>query len=167
MPYRRAYSLAMPEHTSIRLRDVTAVDLPALYRMQLDTESNLMAAVHPRERDYFDAHWDRVLRSPDTVAKVILVEDLVVGKVSCFSSSGTNMVGYWIDREYWGRGIATRAVAMLLEEVTARPLHARVATTNLGSIRVLEKCGFVISGYEHSPATERYLECEEAVLTLP
>lgn len=76
------------------------------------------------------------------------------------------MVGYWVDRACWGRGIASRALAMFLDEVIARPLHARVATTNLGSIRVLEKCGFVITGYEHSPATERYLECEEAILML-
>ena len=37
-----------------------------------------------------------------------------------------------------------RPVRQLLDEVTTRPLHAWVATSNVGSIRVLEKCGFVV-----------------------
>ncbi|MFU8829270.1 MAG: GNAT family N-acetyltransferase [Phycisphaerales bacterium] len=162
MPHRPT----IPQVGPVRLRDVTEADLPALYRMSLDPESNRMAIVHPRDRGFFDAHWAEVLCSPDTVSKVILLEDRVVGKISCFGSGETNMAGYWVDRDHWGRGIASRALAMFLDEVIARPLYARVATTNLGSIRVLEKCGFVITGYEHSPATERYLECEEAILML-
>ncbi len=156
----------MPDHPSVHLRDVAEADLPLLYQFSLDPDSNRMAMVHPRDGESFDAHWAKVLRSSDTVSKVILLEDRVVGKISCFGSDGTNMVGYWIDRAHWGRGIATRALVLLLEEVAIRPLTARVATTNLGSIRVLEKCGFRITGYEQSPATERYRECEEAIMVL-
>lgn len=152
--------------STVRLRDVTEADLPELYRMSLDQESNRMAMVKPRDRSFFEAHWAKVLRCPDTVSRVILLDDRVVGKVSCFCADGVNMVGYWIDRAYWGRGIATRALKALLEEVEVRPLQARVAMTNLGSIRVLEKCGFTVIGREHSPETERYLECEEAILML-
>jgi RimJ/RimL family protein N-acetyltransferase len=79
---------------------------------------------------------------------------------------GQDAVGYWIAREHWGRGIATRALGLLLEEVAIRPLHARAARTNAASIRVLERCGFRVTGYEHSPETERYPACEEAVLLL-
>jgi acyl-CoA synthetase (AMP-forming)/AMP-acid ligase II len=43
---------------------------------------------------------------------------------------------------------ATRALAELLAEVPGRPIHARVADHNLGSIRVLAKCGFSIVGEE-------------------
>ena len=66
----------------------------------------------------------------------------VAGSVLSFERGGLREVGYWIGRAYWGKGIATRALAALLEEDTKRPLHARVAGDNLGSVRVLEKCGF-------------------------
>ena len=46
-----------------------------------------------------------------------------------FDRDGKRLVGYWIGREFWGKGLATKALAELLAEVTARPLHAYVATT--------------------------------------
>ena len=78
---------------------------------------------------------------------------------------GQNAVGYWIAEHYWGRGIASRALALLLEEVTIRPLTAPVAKHNHASIRVLERCGFMITGYQ-TLCDDRFPECEEAVLTL-
>ena len=47
-----------------------------------------------------------------------------------------------------------------------RPLHARAARSNAGSIRVLEKCGFVLTGFEWSEETERFPACEEAIFVL-
>jgi len=96
----------------------------------------------------------------------ILAEGEVVGSVSWFKSDGQDMVGYWIGRDHWGRGIATRAVALLLEHVSARPLHARAARHNGASIRVLEKCGFRATGFEASPETDRFLACEEVTMVL-
>lgn len=93
-------------------------------------------------------------------------EGTLVGSISCFQRDGLNYVGYWIDCGYWGRGIAGRALALLLEEVTIRPLHARVATNNGASLRVLERCGFTIRERRFSPETDRFLACEEAILTL-
>lgn len=156
----------IPVQRVVSIRDVTEADLSALYRLSVDPESNRMAMVRPRGRESFDAHWASVLRSTDTVSKVILLGDRVVGKISCFTVNEMRTIGYWVDREYWGRGIATRALGLLVQEVTARPLHALVATTNTGSIRVLEKCGFVVIGKEHSPETERYVECDELILML-
>jgi len=72
------------------------------------------------------------------------------------------MVGYWIDRSHWGKGIATRALEAFVSVVDIRPLHALVATSNLGSIRVLERCGFVKIGEKESLADERYAACVEA-----
>ena len=59
---------------------------------------------------------------------------------------GQREVGYWIGKEYWGQGIATRALSEFLEQVPLRPLRAVVAKHNRGSLRVLEKCGFRIVG---------------------
>ncbi len=91
---------------------------------------------------------------------------MLVGCISSFVAEGQCCVGYWIAKEFWGRGIATRALALLLQEVTTRPLHARVARQNVRSIRVLIRNGFTIKRYEMGPETDRYPACEEAVLEL-
>src|SRR5262249_14378869 len=79
---------------------------------------------------------------------------------------GQDHVGYWIDRAYWGMGIASRALHLLLQEVAKRPLVATAATSNGASLRVLQKCGFVVEQVRLSPASDRYPECEETVLVL-
>jgi RimJ/RimL family protein N-acetyltransferase len=99
-------------------------------------------------------------------AKAILLGEEVVGSVSCFRRDGQANVGYWVSREQWGKGIASRALELLLLEVPTRPLHAHVATSNGASLRVLQKCGFVVERVQVLPATDRYPECEEAVLVL-
>ena len=75
-------------------------------------------------------------------------EGQVAGNVVSWDQDGKRLVGYWIGKEFWGKGLATRALSELLDELTMRPLHAYVAKTNIGSIRVLEKCGFVRSDEE-------------------
>jgi RimJ/RimL family protein N-acetyltransferase len=151
---------------SIQLRDVSADDISTLFRNEIDPESNRLAAVVPRGADAFNAHWLKVLSDPDLIAKAILVDGRVAGDIGCFKAEGEEMIGYRVAREYWGQGVATRALELMLQLNTRRPLHARVATHNKASIRVLEKCGFTIVGYKRSPATKRYLECEEALLIL-
>jgi RimJ/RimL family protein N-acetyltransferase len=155
-----------PTSNTVRLRDVALDDIATLYEHQLDPESNRMAAVFPRDEAAFRAKWTTILDDETVVPRAILLDDALVGSISCFKLDGRDAIGYWIAKDHWGRGIATRALALLLEEVKTRPLYARVATHNVGSIRVLERNGFVITGYQHSPATERYAECEEAILEL-
>jgi len=50
--------------------------------------------------------------------------------------------------------------------VTARPLHARAASDNAGSLRVLQKCGFQAVGTEKSFAAARNEDIEETILRL-
>jgi RimJ/RimL family protein N-acetyltransferase len=150
----------------VRLRPVETGDLPRMFDLQLDPESNRMAVTNPRTREAFDAHWAKVLVDPECTARVILVGEALVGTISCFPMDGGDHVGYWIDRAYWGMGVASRALHLLLQEVMKRPLVATAATSNGASLRVLQKCGFVVERVRHSPATDRYPECEEAVLVL-
>ena len=72
----------------------------------------------------------------------------MAGNIVSWQQSGEQEVGYWLGREYWGKGIATRALSTFLDHVKTRPLHAHVAKHNRASIRVLEKCGFTITGEE-------------------
>lgn len=157
---------SMSRATSVRLRGVEAGDLAALYEQQADPVANQVAVTNARSREVFDAHWAKTFRDPSVTARAVLADGEMVGYVARFHIEDTAHVGYWIARAHWGRGIATRALALLIEEAPARPLFARVARSNTASLRVLEKCGFTIVGYEDSPATERYPACEEAILVL-
>ena len=130
----------MPD--DVRLREVAASDLPVFFEHQRDPEASRMAAFAPRERDAFMAHWAKVLGDEALITRTILLDGEVAGNIGSWQSGGKRVVGYWIGREYWGRGVATRALSAFLEEIRARPLHAHVATHNAASIRVLRKCGF-------------------------
>lgn len=161
---------------SLRLRSYTPDDLPILFDQHCDAEANRMAVANPRRFEGFVALWNAADQSGDmrrdagascgTIARVIEVEGRVAGHVSVFKMDGLDAVGYWLGREFWGRGIATRALGLMLEEVTIRPLHARAAKSNIASIRVLKRCGFVITGSRMSPETERFPACEEVEMVL-
>ena len=124
------------------LRDVDAADLDAFYEQQLDPEATAMALFPARDRETFDAHWRNTLADPSLTKKTIVHEGRVAGNALCWEADNRRFVGYWLGREFWGKGLATLALAELTQEVRERPLHAWVATSNVGSIRVLEKCGF-------------------------
>ena len=130
------------------LRPVTAADIPVLYEHQADVSAAAMVGFDSRTRAAHDAHWGRILADETAVARAVVEDDRTVGNVVCWTESGERLVGYWIGREFWGRGHATNALRELLTLVSERPLVALVAETNLGSIRVLERCGFVAVGTE-------------------
>jgi RimJ/RimL family protein N-acetyltransferase len=158
--------IAVVADSDIHLRPVQPGDLPRMCEMQLDPESNRMAGTIPRSVETFHSHWAKVLVDPAVTARVILVGDVLVGTISCFVRDGQEHCGYWIDRAHWGRGVATEALRLLLQEVPRRPLIATVVTSNGASLRVLQKCGFVLEQVRHAPGDERHLEGEEAVLVL-
>lgn len=150
----------------VRLRAVEAGDLPSFFEHQRDPDAVRMAVINPWDAQSFDDHWNRILKDPQVSVRAIVADDQLAGSISCFAMNGLDYVGYSIAKEQWGRGIATQALTLLLEEVAVRPLHARVARSNAASIRVLEKNGFVVQYYHLAPATPRFPECEEAMLTL-
>jgi RimJ/RimL family protein N-acetyltransferase len=130
----------------------------------MDPDALRMAAFTPRDRDAFRAHWMKILRDETVTKKTILFQGRVAGNVVSFVRLGRREVGYWIAREHWGRGIATRALSEFLGLVAERPLLARVARHNVASLRVLEKCGFTVSGSHRAPADARGEEVEEVIL---
>ena len=130
----------------VTLRPVEPADLPIHYEQQRDPASVAMAGVGGRDREAFDEHWGRILADDDTLIRTILVGSEVAGHVLSFERDGRREVGYWIARHHWGRGVATAALVAFLGEETTRPLFAGVLPANLGSLRVLEKCGFAVAG---------------------
>lgn len=150
----------------IQLRDVLPDDLPIFYEQQRDPAAAQMAAFPMREREPFMAHWAKILCNDQGLKQTILAGGQVAGNIVCYDQDDKREVGYWLGREYWGRGVATRALELLLEQVPDRPLHAHVAKHNRGSIRVLEKCGFVLVGEDISPANEHGDAVEEWIMCL-
>jgi RimJ/RimL family protein N-acetyltransferase len=153
----------------IQLREVNEADLPILFEHQLDPEANNMAAFtarDPSDRAAFMAHWTKLLADDTITKRTILFEGHVAGNIVCFEWDGKPEVGYWIGREYWGQGIATRALSEFLGVVKERPLYAAAAKDNVASIRVLEKCGFAITGYGRGFSNARSEEIEEVILEL-
>ncbi len=143
--------------SEVLLRDVTADDLPIFFEHQQDPEATRMAAFPSRDRQAFMAHWARILADETTAKKTILVDGQVAGNVGSWEQGGEREVGYWLGRAYWGKGVATRALAAFLLHVPERPLYAHVVKHNHASLRVLQKCGFTISGEDG----------EEYILELP
>jgi RimJ/RimL family protein N-acetyltransferase len=90
----------------------------------------------------------------------------LVGGIASFVIDGDTEITYWIDRSVWGQGIASRALAAFLDVVAVRPLHARAASDNIASLKVLQKAGFRIVGTEISYANARRTEIEETLLRL-
>ena len=130
--------------TNVVVREVLDNDLSVFFDHQRDPIATEMAAFPTRDRDAFMKHWKGILRDPTVVTRTILADGKVAGNVVHFERDGRLEVGYWIGREYWGRGVATNALREFLRQVDARPLFAGVAKHNTASIRVLEKCGFVV-----------------------
>jgi RimJ/RimL family protein N-acetyltransferase len=150
----------------VRLREVVEADLAVFCEFQLDPRANEMAGTYARSQSGFIAHWTKILRDAEVAARTILEGDSIAGNICCFRSDDRHCVGYWIGTPFWGRGIATQALRLFLQEIDTRPLYAYVAGENAGSIRVLEKNGFVAVGRRNSPESERYRACEEIVMEL-
>ena len=151
----------------IRLRDVIEADLPILFEHQRDPEATRMAAFPARDREAFLAHWkNNVLGDAAVAKKTILFDGRVAGNIVSWEQGGKPLVGYWIAREFWGQGIATRALEAFLEVVPTRPLYADVAKHNRGSIRVLEKCGFRTFDEHGEPSSPAADGIEDVVMEL-
>ncbi|MEJ2858949.1 MULTISPECIES: GNAT family N-acetyltransferase [unclassified Saccharothrix] len=153
----------------VALRSVEDTDLDALFDQMRDPESVQMAAFtakDPDDRAAFDKHMAKIRTAPDTTVLAVTGDGRFVGTIGCFVMEGDTELTYWIDRAAWGQGIATQALSLFLDVIKTRPLHARAASDNLGSLRVLEKAGFTPIGTETAYAPARNTEIEETILRL-
>ncbi|GAB1334926.1 GNAT family N-acetyltransferase [Streptomyces sp. E-15] len=152
----------------IALRAVRDSDLAVIHRQMTDPEAVRMAAFGPEgapDRASFAAYWQR-LRDTSDVLRTVLADGKVAGTAAVYGAAGEREVTYWIDRAYWGRGVATAALRALLAEVPERPLYARAAADNAASLRVLQKCGFREAARARGFANARGREIDEVVLIL-
>ena len=151
------------------MRPTTLADVDAFFEHQCDELASQQAAFtsnSPRDRSACDAHWSRILSDPTVTSRTVTIAGQVLGHVAAFVRDGQNEVTFWFGREHWGRGVATRALRAFLDEFGARPVWARAASDNMGSLHVLEKCGFRVEGHERAFANARRKAIEETILIL-
>ena len=154
---------------NIKLRPTEVSDLIFLFQFQLDKEGAYLAAFMPKDHTdksaYLNKH-TKLLDDPRVNNQTIILDNNIVGSIAKFVMEGDAEITYWIDRNLWGQGIASKALNQFLTIETARPLFGRVAFDNIGSQKVLEKCGFVKIGTDKGFASARQTEIEEYIYKL-
>jgi RimJ/RimL family protein N-acetyltransferase len=139
----------------VALRETIDADLGTLFEFQADPEASAMAAFPSRDLPAFLEHEAKIKADPSMITRTIVAGQEVVGSIGSWPVEGERYVGFWIGRDHWGKGHATAALRAFLDIDPHRPLHAHVADHNVGSRRVLEKCGFV---FDRSSQEEDVLE---------
>lgn len=159
----------MPNHPNITLRKTVVADLEHFFLFQLDEEANYLAAFtskDPTDKSAYLQKYTKHAQDPAISMCTIMADDVIVGSIAKFEIEGEAEITYWIDKKYWGQGVATKALNALLAMEPARPIRGRVAFDNLGSQKVLEKCGFVKVGTDKGFANARQAEIEEFIYQL-
>lgn len=153
----------------IKLRPTGIADLVTLFQFQLDKEGGYLAAFMPKDPTDKEAYinkFTKLLDDPTVNNQTILLDNIIVGSIAKFIMKGDTEITYWIDRKYWGEGIATQALKKFLSIEPVRPIFGRVAFDNFGSQKVLEKCGFQKIGTDKGFANARQMEIEEFIFKL-
>ena len=151
------------------LREVRDEDLPVLFEQWADPIAARMAAFTApdhMDRDAFERRWSRLRADKTVINRAIVADGEVAGTIGSWGDPGEREITYWIGRSHWGKGIATGALTAFLAVDPSRPLHARVASDNVASRRVLEKCDFRVVATERGFANARSAEIDELVLRL-
>ena len=152
------------EGGTVTIRPVREEDLPVFFEHLGDERARYQAGFVPTEatdREAFVARWRRMLADPSALARTLVWNERAVGHLVLFDLEGQRSVGYWVGREYWGHGVATHGLRAFLDEVSERPLYARVVEDNRASIGVLERNGFRKIGENRVFATARAAEVRE------
>ncbi len=156
----------MHNKKEIILRPSKISDLEYLFLFQLDPEAGYLAAFMPKDPSDKYAYmkkYEALLVNPTVNMQTILVDKNITGSISKFIMEGDAEITYWIDKKYWGKGIATTALKNFLNIESTRPIFARVAFDNFGSQKVLEKCAFIKIGTDKGFANARQTEIEEFI----
>jgi len=151
------------------LREVRDEDLAVLFEQWADPVGVHMAAVTApdhMDRDAFERRWSRLRVDETVMTRAIVVDGEVTGTIGSWGGPGERELTYWIGRSHWGKGIATCALTAYLTVDPSRPLYGRVASDNVASRRVLEKCGFRVVATDRGFAEARAGEIDELVLRL-
>jgi RimJ/RimL family protein N-acetyltransferase len=154
---------------NITLTKTEKSDLDVLFQFQVDKEASYLAAFtskDPNDKVAYMEKYSKHLVDPTINMRTIKANDKIVGSLAKFIMENKAGITYWVDRKFWGRGIATAALKDFLKIEQIRPIYGRVAFDNYNSQKVLEKCGFVKIGSDKGFANARQAEIEEFIYEL-
>ncbi|TWU30022.1 GNAT family N-acetyltransferase [Bythopirellula polymerisocia] len=95
---------------NVSIRNVYESDLSIFYQQQLDEEATHMAAIPARNYQAFMSHWEKGMGEETTNLQTIVFNGDVAGNIVSWEQSDECNVGYWLGKEYWGKGIASAAL---------------------------------------------------------
>jgi [ribosomal protein S5]-alanine N-acetyltransferase len=147
----------------------TPSDLETLFVFQQDADAIYLAAFTPKDpndKAAYIAKYSQLLQDPNIHQRTIIANGTIVGSIAKYVMHGDAEITYWIDKKFWQQGIATAALQQFLQLEPTRPLYGRTAFDNIGSQRVLEKCGFEKIGTDVGFANARQAEIEEYIFRL-
>lgn len=156
-------------NNTIQLTITEKEDIQDFFRYQLDKEAIFLAAFtskDPSDEATYMEKYTNFLTDPTINLRTIKLNGEVVGSISKFLAEEDAEISYWIDKKYWGQGIATTALKSFLKFENIRPIFGRVAYDNIGSQKVLEKCGFLKIGIDVGFANGRQTVTEEYIYKL-
>ena len=146
----------------ISLRKFRRTDLDAIMKKFVDKDVIRAIGLDKDLKDItrkFESEWlDKTiknyrLKKPSVYNLAILLDGEHIGTIGChkINYEDKNLeIGYWIGKDYWGQGYATKALKQYLKEIKKKFDPVRVVayhfTFNPASGRVLEKCGFKKEG---------------------
>ncbi len=157
------------QNSQLKLRQTEKSDLEFFFQFQLDKEANYLAAFtskDPTDKEAYIEKYTKHLDDPTINMQTILVDETIAGSIAKFIMEGDTEITYWIGKKFWGKGIATMALKKFLSIEDNRPIFGRAAFDNIGSQKVLEKCGFVKTGTDKGFANARQAEIEEFIYKL-
>ena len=149
------------ENERILLRPWMESDAETLFKYASDPEVGPLAGWPPHKSVEESREIIRTLFSGEGMWAVVWkATGEAIGCVGYLPASASNLsigadeceVGYWIARPYWGKGICTDALRLVVEhcfrEKGYRCLWGTHFPDNPASGRVMEKCGFIDTGKE-------------------
>ena len=139
------------------VRDVRPEDAPsiALYADNPRVAANLRDIFpHPYHLEDAERFLESVTREEPRTVFAIATEWEAIGIIGLTLGEDvhrfTAELGYWLGEPFWGRGIMTDAVRVVVEygfsELGLVRIYAEPYVGNVGSARVLEKAGFELEG---------------------
>jgi ribosomal-protein-alanine N-acetyltransferase len=145
--------------TKISLGVLTEADVPFLFKVINDPDVNRYHSNSGRII-YEELEWIRNLSRKDHDNREFAIIENQTGKIAGVVgvsetnfSNGSGVLGYFLAKEYWGKGYSTEAVALAVQfcfdTLNLRKLTSAVFEPNAASMRVLVKNGFKECGRYH------------------
>jgi ribosomal-protein-alanine N-acetyltransferase len=97
----------------LKLRKTDESDIEVFFEHQADDEAAFMAAFtskNPKDKEAYVTKWKRLMYLPSIHMQTILFGDKIVGTVTKFEMEGEAEITYALGKEYWGKGITSKAL---------------------------------------------------------